>query len=211
MAFPNKYTHRKVAETSAKSCEICYKPSSSVLITPDSKDWFYVCPSHLKDTGFCTPKIDHAAIEARKKKELEDEIERVKKEYEEKQKKKKEKAEKKEDKEDKDDKDEKDDTKKTDDKDKDKAAATVRSANSPASSSLLPLAVSCRVPVLTVLQKKEETSASPAEEEEPRVFELKPTFFQQRLFKKRQAEIAKRNRERLRDPNYFPSVPKNLP
>ncbi|VBB80648.1 Putative protein of unknown function [Podospora comata] len=183
MAFPNEYTHRKVAETSAKSCEICYKPSSSVLITSDSKDWFYVCPSHLKDTGFCTPKIDHAAIEARKKKELEDEIERVKKEYEEKQKKKKEKAEKKEDKDDKDDKDEKDDTKKTDDKDKDKAAAT----------------------------KKEETSVSPAEEEEPRVFELKPTFFQQRLFKKRQAEIAKRNRERLRDPNYFPSVPKNLP
>ncbi|KAK4663834.1 uncharacterized protein QC763_502390 [Podospora pseudopauciseta] len=177
MAFSNEYTHRKVAETSAKSCEICYKPSSSVLITSDNKDWFYVCPSHLKDTGFCTPKIDHAAIEARKKKELEDEIERVKKEYEEKQKKKKEKAEKK------DDKDEKDDTKKTDDKDKDKAAAT----------------------------KKEETSVSPAEEEEPRVFELKPTFFQQRLFKKRQAEIAKRNRERLRDPNYFPSVPKNLP
>lgn len=175
MAFPNEYTHRKVAETSAKSCEICYKPSSSVLITSDSKDWFYVCPSHLKDTGFCTPKIDHAAIEARKKKELEDEIERVKKEYEEKQKKKKEKAEKKEDKDDKDDKDEKDDTKKTDDKDKDKAAATVRSADSPASSSLLPLAVSCRVPVLTVLQKKEETSVSPAEEEEPRVFELKPS------------------------------------
>ncbi|KAK4674970.1 hypothetical protein QC764_502390 [Podospora pseudoanserina] len=177
MAFSNEYTHRKVAETSAKSCEICYKPSSSVLITSDNKDWFYVCPSHLKDTGFCTPKIDHAAIEARKKKELEDEIERVKKEYEEKQKKKTEKAEKK------DDKDEKDDSKKTDDKDKDKAAAT----------------------------KKEETSVSPAEEEEPRVFELKPTFFQQRLFKKRQAEIAKRNRERLRDPNYFPSVPKNLP
>lgn len=59
-----------------------------------SQDWFYVCPSHLKDPGFCTPKIDQAAIEARKKRELKEEIERVKKEYEEKQKKKKEKKEK---------------------------------------------------------------------------------------------------------------------
>ena len=32
-----------------------------------------------------------------------------------------------------------------------------------------------------------------------------------RIQKKRQAEIAKRNRERLKDPSFFPSVPKNLP
>jgi len=37
MAFQNVYTHRKVAENAAKGCEICYKPSSSVLVTPDSK------------------------------------------------------------------------------------------------------------------------------------------------------------------------------
>jgi hypothetical protein len=37
MAFPNLYAHRKVAETKAKSCDICYKLSSSVLITPDNK------------------------------------------------------------------------------------------------------------------------------------------------------------------------------
>jgi len=49
------------------------------------------------------------------------------------------------------------------------------------------------------------------EEEEPRVFELKSAFYQQRLNRKRQAEIAKRNRERMRDPTFFPSVPKNLP
>lgn len=115
MAFPNVYTHRKVAETKAKSCDICFKLSCSVLITQDNKvrscslsillpprmaspnglqDWFYVCPAHLKDTNFCTPKIDQAAIEARKKRELDEEIARIKKEYEEKQKKKKEKAEK---------------------------------------------------------------------------------------------------------------------
>ncbi|EAQ87100.1 hypothetical protein CHGG_03719 [Chaetomium globosum CBS 148.51] len=132
MSFPNTYTHRKVAETKAKSCDICFKISSSVLITPDNKvrpialpdtsleptwtrsdnlqDWFYVCPAHLKDTGFCTPKIDQAAIEARKKRELDEEIERVKKEYEEKQKKKKEKDEKGNNKHDKKD-EKKDDTK----------------------------------------------------------------------------------------------------
>ena len=37
MSFQNVYTHRKVAETAAKGCEICYKPSSSVLATPDAK------------------------------------------------------------------------------------------------------------------------------------------------------------------------------
>ncbi|KAK3988782.1 VPS4-associated protein 1 [Cladorrhinum sp. PSN332] len=197
MSFHNLYTHRKVAETSAKSCEICFKPSTSVLITDDNKDWFYVCLGHLKDKGFCTPKIDHAAIEARKKKELEDEIERVKKEYEERQKKKKEK-EKKDDKDkDKDkekgndndkekDKDGKDDAKKTDGDDKDKTTK--------------------------IESPSQNTAASPVnEDDEPRVFELKATFYQQRVNKKRQAEIAKRNRERLRDPNYFPSVPKNLP
>jgi hypothetical protein len=36
-------------------------------------------------------------------------------------------------------------------------------------------------------------------------------FYQQRVDKKRQAEVAKRNRERLRDPSFFPSVPKGLP
>lgn len=35
--FPNNYTHRKVAETSSKACDVCYKPSTSVLITPDKK------------------------------------------------------------------------------------------------------------------------------------------------------------------------------
>lgn len=130
MAFPNVYAHRKVAETKAKPCDICFKLSCSVLITPDNKvrscslrillpprapssngsqDWFYVCPAHLKDTHFCTPKIDQAAIEARKKRELDEEIARVKKEYEEKQKKKKEKAEKGDKKDEAEDKKDKDD------------------------------------------------------------------------------------------------------
>lgn len=81
--------------------------------------------------------------------------------------------------------------------------------------------------------------AKPEEEEEPRVFALHRfgipaspppshdkhldalcllfyslvcrTFFQKRLEKKRQAEMAKRNRERLQNPSFFPSVPKGNP
>lgn len=108
MSFPNIYNHRKVAETAARSCDICFKLTSSVLITPDKKDFFYICSSHLKDVQFCAPKIDKEAAEARRKKELEEEVERVKKEWEERKKKKEEKKS--------DKKDEKKDEKKDDEK-----------------------------------------------------------------------------------------------
>ncbi|KAK4132226.1 DUF1742-domain-containing protein [Trichocladium antarcticum] len=185
MAFPNVYTHRKVAETKPASCDICFKLSSSVLITSDNKDWFYICPSHLKDTGFCIPMIDRAAIEERKKQELEAEIERVKQEYEEKQKKKKDKASADSAK-----KDEADGKKNKEDKSGEKADKTQDK---------------------TEPTQGEGTEPSSVDDEEPRVFELKNTFYQQRLNRKRQAEIAKRHRERMKDPNLFPSVPKNLP
>ncbi|KXX75648.1 VPS4-associated protein 1 [Madurella mycetomatis] len=191
MAFPNLYAHRKVAETSAKPCDICFKPSTSVLITPDNKDWFYVCPAHLKDAGFCTPKIDQAAVEARKKRELEEEIERVKKEYEEKQKKKKGKSTETEKKDGTDDKeDSKEDDKKSSEDNKNEDKTELASAVS--------------------MQSREDVQSTPIEEES-RVFELKSVFYQQRLSRKRQAEITKRNRERMQDPSFFPSVPKNLP
>ncbi|UZP36517.1 hypothetical protein NXS19_004333 [Fusarium pseudograminearum] len=96
--FPNLYTHRKVADSAAKACDVCYKSSTSVLITPDKKDFFF---------------------------------------------------------------------------------------------------------------DKEENS--PVPEEEPRVFELKTAFYQQRLLKKRQAEAAKLDRERSSKPGYFPSVPSDAP
>ncbi|KAN0108130.1 DUF1742 domain containing protein [Hyaloscypha variabilis] len=173
-SFPNIYTHRKVADTASKACEICYKPSTSVLVTADNKDFFYVCPAHLKDKGFCNPIIDEAAVAAKKKKEMDAEIERVKKEFEEKQKKKKDKEKEKEKEKDKDKKDEKKDEKKPED-------------------------------------KKSEEGVAPAVDEEPRVFALQKTFYQQRIDKKRNAEIAKRNRERLQNPNLFPQVPRGLP
>ncbi|OWP03643.1 hypothetical protein B2J93_3264 [Marssonina coronariae] len=160
-SLANIYTHRKVADTAAKACEICYKPSTSVLVAPENKDFFYVCPAHLKDKGFCNAIIDEVAVAAKKKKEMEAEVERVKQEFEEKKKKKLER-----------------DMAKDKDKEKDKG-------------------------------KSDKTAA--AFDEEPRVFALQKTFFQQRVDKKRNAEIAKRSRERLQNPNLFPQVPKGFP
>ncbi|KAI0098332.1 DUF1742-domain-containing protein [Hypoxylon sp. NC0597] len=183
MSFPNIWHHRKVAETSAKACEVCYKPSSSVLITPENKDFFYVCPGHLKERSFCTPIIDQEAVAAKKKKEMEEELERVKREYEEKQRKKKEKESKSTQESEKTNDDKEKDSKKTEKKDEPNADS----------------------------KDKTDDKIPPNTEEEPRVFALQRTFYQQRLDKKRQIEMAKRNRERLSNPNFFPSVPKDLP
>ncbi|ROV92170.1 hypothetical protein VMCG_09289 [Cytospora schulzeri] len=166
-SFPNIYTHRKVAETSAKGCDLCYRPSTSVLVTPEKQDFFYVCPSHLKDRWFCSPIIDQAAIDAKKKKEMEDEVERVRKEYEERQRKKKEKEESAKSK----DKDK--DKDKEDEKEKEKDGGKKADESKD--------------------EKKDETK--PEEDEEPRVFALHRTFYQKRLDQKRQAEMAKRNHQ----------------
>lgn len=62
-----------------------------------------------------------------------------------------------------------------------------------------------------MLQKKPDEASPAPIEEEPRVFALQKTFYQQRIEKKRNAEIAKRNRERLQNPSLFPQVPKGFP
>lgn len=57
-------------------------------LTP--QDYFYICPVHLKDRGFCSPIVDEEEAAAKKKKEeMDSEIEKVKQEYEEKMRKKK--------------------------------------------------------------------------------------------------------------------------
>ncbi|OLN86583.1 UPF0589 protein C32H8.01c [Colletotrichum chlorophyti] len=185
MSFANVYTHRKVAENAAKGCDVCYRATSSVLVAPENKDFFYVCPSHLKDKNFCSPIIDKEAAEAKKKKELEEEVERVKKEYEEKQKKKKEKEEKdkKADKDKEKQKSEEKDKKPNQDKDDDTQTA----------------------------DKAGASTSTPSAEEEPRVFALHKNFYGMRIEKKRQIELAKRNRERIQQANFFPSVPKGAP
>lgn len=88
----------------------CCSKSGSFISS--QQDFFYVCASHLKDKAFAVPVIDEAAIAAKKKQELDAEVERVKKEFEEKQKKKNEREKDKEKGKDKDkdkDKDKKDD------------------------------------------------------------------------------------------------------
>lgn len=139
MALQNVWHHRKVADNSAKACWICYKPSTSVLITPDNKvrpprsgcslaskycqDFFYTCIGHLSDRGFCQPDADEAAAAAarEKKEELDREIEKVKKEYEEKQKIKREKRKAKEKEKDKEDKEKASKNEEEEDKDEEKA------------------------------------------------------------------------------------------
>jgi hypothetical protein len=37
MSVVNSYTHRKVAETAAKGCDVCYRATSSVLVAPENK------------------------------------------------------------------------------------------------------------------------------------------------------------------------------
>lgn len=155
------------------------------------QDFFYVCPSHLKEKAFCSPIIDEAAVAAKKKKQMEEEVEKVKKEFEEKKKKKEEKEKEKSKDKDKDKDDEKKDEKKDDEKVFDQ------------------LTCDRYLPLITLKKPLDTTSAT--SEEEPRVFALQKNFYQQRIDKKRNAEIARRNRERLQNPNLFPQVPKDLP
>lgn len=50
--FPNVYQVKHVAASSARACVLCFKPSATVLITANAKDWFYVCDMHLRDAQF---------------------------------------------------------------------------------------------------------------------------------------------------------------
>ena len=53
-AFPNHYHARLVAEKDFKACTLCFKPTTTVLISQNKVDFFYVCPLHLKDEHFST-------------------------------------------------------------------------------------------------------------------------------------------------------------
>ncbi|KAF2155632.1 DUF1742-domain-containing protein [Myriangium duriaei CBS 260.36] len=174
----NLWHHRKVADTASKACMICYKPSSSVLIMPDNKDFFYICPSHLKDRNFAVPTEDElkAAEERKKKEEMDKEIEKIKAEYEEKLRKKKEKKDKKKGKDEKEEK--KDEGKSEEELEKEKQDK------------------------INAVSKQESKT-----DDGPRIFRLQKHFYNMRLEKMRTAELAKRNRERLRNPATFPSVP----
>ncbi|KAJ0420740.1 DUF1742-domain-containing protein [Aspergillus carlsbadensis] len=189
--LPNTWHLRRVAEAAAKSCLICHKPSSSVLITPNNKDFFYVCPIHLQDRHFCSPIVDAEEEAAKKKAEgMAREIEKVKLEYEEKQRRKQEKG--KEKKKDKDD--SKDDAK--DSKDSKDGFANGEAENKDEKE---------RDEKIEAIKKAQGTGTPT--DDSPRIFALHKNFYQMRIDRMRNMEAAKRNRQRLQDPSYFPSVP----
>ncbi|KAJ5172422.1 hypothetical protein N7492_005015 [Penicillium capsulatum] len=190
MSLTNVYHLRRVADTSAKACLICFKPSTSVLITPDNKDFFYVCPAHLQDRHFCSPIVDNEGEAARLKQEaMAKEIEKVKKEYEEKQQRKKER----EKQSTKDEKKEKDADK---DQSKDKSKEKDKSSKSNDEKE--------RDEKIDSIQKGDMQTNS---DTSPRVFALHKTFYQMRIDRLRSIEMAKRNQDRMKNPSLFPSVP----
>ncbi|OQE91937.1 hypothetical protein PENNAL_c0008G02257 [Penicillium nalgiovense] len=200
MSLTNVYHVRRVADTSARACLICYKPSTSVMITPDNKDYFYVCPAHLQDKHFCSPIIDTEGQAKRlKEEEMAKEIEKVKKEYEEKQRRKKER-EKLSSKDNKDEKDEKDEKAKGKDepKDKDKDASESNSNDE-----------KDRDDKIASIQK--DSGKETKKDDSPRIFSLHKNFYQMRIDRLRNIEMTKRNQERLRQPSLFPSVPSGNP
>ncbi|KAF8529252.1 VPS4-associated protein 1 [Hysterangium stoloniferum] len=88
--FQNLYYKRTAA--TAKSCYMCYRPTTTVLATLNTTDFLYTCDGHLTDKGFATrieaPKED---VTKEAKKVTDEEIKRVREEWEERQRKKKEK------------------------------------------------------------------------------------------------------------------------
>ncbi|KAJ5133912.1 hypothetical protein N7526_005277 [Penicillium atrosanguineum] len=181
----NVYHLRRVADTSSKACLICHKPSTSVLITPDNRDFFYVCPAHLQDRHFCSPIINAEAEAARRKEEeMAKEIEKVKKEYEDKQKRKKERA-------------AKDGKEKKDDKDEGKSKEEEKERDSKGDEK-------DRDDKIDSIRKAGESKADDSQ----RVFALHKNFYQMRIDRLRNIEMAKRNQERMKNPALFPSVPK---
>nr|OQO29559.1 hypothetical protein B0A51_04117 [Rachicladosporium sp. CCFEE 5018] len=179
----NIYHRRLVADSSAKACWICYKPSATVLITPDNDDWFHICAGHLTDRKFAISQ-DAEDLEKKKREEaIEREIEEVKKEYLEKIAKKAEKR-------------------KGKDKEKAKAEKKEEKKEDEADEK-------AKEDKVKALEKKQEDET--AKVEGPRIFELQKHFWGMRMQKKRDLEVAKKNRERLRNGALFPAVPGGPP
>ncbi|KAI9806196.1 MAG: hypothetical protein M1825_006311 [Sarcosagium campestre] len=187
MSIPNKWYLRQVADSSSRACFICYKPTASVLTTPENKDFFYICKGHLTDRAFCSPLVDEEAEKKAAQAAKEKEIEKVKKEYEEKQRKKEERKKQKKKKSDAD----------VDDKGKkDKSSKDSSSEDDEKSTT-------------TMKGGHQDKPTGIEEKAQPRIFTLQKSFYQMRLDRIRNAEITRRNRERLKSPTAFPSVPRD--
>ncbi|KAI9801302.1 MAG: hypothetical protein M1833_002872 [Piccolia ochrophora] len=215
-SIPNQWYLRQVASSSSKACFICYKPTPSVLITPDSK----VTPvvscvstpcSDLPKTGVSGSQriVDLEADSSKdffyvcnghlsdrgfctpviNEEAAKKSVQEAKDSEIEKVKKEyEEKQRKKEAKLKKAKEDDKGEDKdlKDDKKEKGSDGKETEKEAEPADA---------------------ESSQSPAEK--PRVFTLHKNFYQMRLDRLRAAEISRRNRDRFKNPVSFPSVPQD--
>ncbi|KAF5393889.1 hypothetical protein D9757_000288 [Collybiopsis confluens] len=80
MSFTNLYYKRTTG--TPKACWICYKPTTTVLATIKTVDFFYTCDTHLSDRGFAT-SVSESTSGARKPSP--EEVAKVKEEWDEKQ------------------------------------------------------------------------------------------------------------------------------
>lgn len=139
----------------------------------------------MKDRGFCEPEADEAAAlaEKKKKEDMDREIQKIKEEYEEKQRRKKERRKEKEADKGKDK--EKDKEEKKDEEEQDKKDEKERDDK------------------IKALSNPDQTKT----DDGPRIFTLHKNFYQMRIKRIRDADAARRNRDRLANPSTFPSVP----
>lgn len=91
MSFTNLYYKRTVG--TPKACDVCYKPTTTVLATINTTDFIYTCDTHLTDPGFASRVGEsNDGVEGARKLGLSpEEIAKVKQEWEDQQKRKKEK------------------------------------------------------------------------------------------------------------------------
>ncbi|KAI5287615.1 hypothetical protein KEM52_001500, partial [Ascosphaera acerosa] len=196
-------------------------------------DFFYVCAAHLRDPAFASPLVDAAAEAARRRQHaLDEEIARVKAEYEEKLRRRA-AAEAGGDQKGGDAKDgQREDKEKDKDKGKEKEGSADDKAKVKSSAALLPTALGMVADRLQALVPRSlqttaartrsggggggaapdgsATATTAPGQDEPRVFALHKTFYQMRLARLRERDIARRNRERLANPAAtFPAVPKD--
>uniref|UniRef100_A0A060T9N6 ARAD1B00594p n=1 Tax=Blastobotrys adeninivorans TaxID=409370 RepID=A0A060T9N6_BLAAD len=181
--FKNLYHSRKVAESASRACFVCYKPTSTVLVTPDgTSDFFYVCEGHLKDAGFATPQVDPETTAAQeRKKALEAEIQVLEEKWKRYEAKK--------------DKEKKKDKGKDKDKESDKDEAGEGKELKKEKSDL---------------QQKLQSDTQIAERK-PRVFVLHKNIYSMRLSNWRQVQQSKQTRQLLSKPSLFPKVPTHIP
>jgi hypothetical protein len=186
MAPPKNLYHRRlVADSAAKACWICFKPSATVLATPEPYDYFYICPGHLKDPNFAIAKDAEDLAEKKRQEAVEKEIEAVKREFEEKMRKKLDRRKQKEYEKQSGEVDTSKDAKKEDEDDEKAKDAKVKE-----------------------LEKKKEGDKTKVDG--PRIFELQKCFWQMRQQKKRDTDMAKMNKRRY-ELSDMPNVPDNDP